>query len=354
MKKVIRYALMALIVLPLATSCKHQNQPDDPGTDQPGTEQPQTVDEQVAEWTTPLDSLAVPVTVQNLTGFWRAEYISTHIKKDNQLTFLWTSNPDQDSLFYELKANMSFQENVYSSAQAASGDCKKLPIVTELGGKWSLNTNNGEFVLTYDDYLTPQKYTVYIIEAGRLVIAEYYFDELEGKDMVRYRGFKRVQGMPAKPENPIDAMLRAQWRVMSDSVQLYEVKAVTEGNSVTYEDVYIETQKNQMPAYCIFRFAEPEPTSGTDHWYMWIVDQNDKLFSTSEWIDQSPANPTEKYFYLAANTAEFELPESVVLVPDLCDPDKATIRGQKTKEVTVNEKQKIMKWIYFIHVEKVY
>jgi len=350
MKKVMRLALMALLIFPLMTGCKTKNPAEDPtdptNPEQPQPTEPKTDEEIFEEWTTPTDTTAPQsFSEQGLIGLWKLSY-QAHVQKGKTEPF-WTWYAAvyvDDSTFYEINGNKTLTEYGYYPQSTESG--AYIPMLNKREGTWQF-TAPDKWTVALKIYAEPDNYTIQILEENRLVYYEEVPNDQTGVPDLLYYGFTRAKTLPPAPEIPVERLAKYAWKVTSDTIDIYDVIRTEKGDAIYYDEVFNERKVNQMPANCVFTFNIAEHLLN-------ITDQSGNLISQYKTSDEDQGlSPLYTGFIrLELTKGESLLPGGIIVFnPSLDDPKKAYFFSQFTQS-TYDEKldkEFVKNWYYHIN-----
>ena len=249
MKKVFEFALMSALVLPLVMmSCAPRNVPED----EPVVEQPKSGEEVMDDWTTPVDSVAVNLTPAALAGLWHFAF-DAQIEIDSVRPNLWTEVPDTASYipgtYLEFRHDMSFASYYYYYSELtpeaiAHGYTQGVPMVAISTGKWWIKDGK-KLCMQWLNDVNVDEVEVVVMEKERLVYYEVWHWTDPDHDLLHYMGYKRVSALPELPDDPRERLTKNAWKVVSDTMRIYEhVQHEIEGGWES-EEVLKETKVNQ-------------------------------------------------------------------------------------------------------------
>ena len=218
MKKVLNFALVALLALPLMMSCKPKNDPDNPDNPEnhAGTE------EWFEKWTEGNAEDKVPIKEENLHGIWAMAARAT-IHKDSvaPLGGIDYSNVTDMGYFVEIRKDETCTLYQFEENGLVKDECK-----------WSLDTKSGE-ILFYDNMtwsttwaLLDGTYAVELLEEKRLVLSQPRWDNPKEKEYLIYL---RIDKLPELPKTNTEILVGNSWKVVSDSVYTFKYVDGKEG-----------------------------------------------------------------------------------------------------------------------------
>ena len=336
MKKVMRFALMALLIFPLMTGCKTKNPAEDPSDSStpadPPQEEPKTEEEIFEEWITPTDTTAPQsFSEQGLIGLWRLDYQAQIQKGQTEPFWAWHASVySDDSTFFEINGNKTITEYGYYAQSTESG--AYIPMLNKVEGTWQF-TAPDKWTVAFKIYSEPDNYTILILEENRLVYYEEFPNAETGVPDLWYYGFTRAKTLPPAPERPVDRLTKYSWKVTSDTIDIYDVIRTEKADGIYYDEKFVERKVNQMPANCVFTFDFVEHLLN-------ITDQSGNIISQYKTFDEdlSLSPIYTGFIQLEHIKGEFLLPGgNIVFNPNLDDPKKAYFFSQYTK-TTYDEK----------------
>lgn len=348
MNKVLRFALLATIILPLVmVSCKPKNNPDNPTNPENPTNptdptEPVKNDKELFdEWTTIVDSIQQPINLNNILGIWRWEYGVNVEKNDTskRSIFYELNKYSMDSLFYEIKSDKTFIQHYYYGVSEGNGEnYTKADLYSGRKGTWELQANKYlEFY--YKKSGTIETYEIYMLEKNRMTIMQQFTEG--GVDMIRYEGYSRVGSVAPQPENPTERLTKYEWRITSDTLKISINQCTTKGDETICEQVSTSEPKvNFIPANCTLKFKEDGNLT--------LSDEKGNVIGQYTWEDRqmgAEADPTYRTLeitYVSGQLYENSrplIPNYFQFYPDLKDPNKAVFFGQDSFLNTKHENE---------------
>lgn len=181
MKKVLYFALVAVMALPLMFACKEKNGPEEKVVYDP--EKPEEgigTTSWLYYWIGGEAKDTVPVIMQNLTGVWQLRAQATPIMDPNNPDSVLSSGAEYDLSFkeeeyfyyYELKEDFTdtllVMQNSHSGVTAGVSKLEKFPGKWKLAGK-QLTINRERAPQSMSETATAEEFTIYLLEKDRMV-----------------------------------------------------------------------------------------------------------------------------------------------------------------------------------------
>jgi hypothetical protein len=344
MKKILSFALMALLIFPLMTGCKPKNPATDPGKEDP--QQPKTEEDMFIEWTSPKDSSSLEtINVQGLYGIWRLTYQAQVQKGQTTPFWSWSAEYQSDSVYSEISGSKTWIDYYYYSKETESGG--SIPLMSLTSGTWNFTAPN-KLTVAMEGYALPFNYILHFVEEDRFVYYEEFKNPETGISDFQYMVYTRVMSLPPIPEAPKDRMTQHAWKATSDTITIYNLIREEKDNVITYREEFLEKKVNQLPSNCVFTFDESEHLLN-------ITDKDNMLISQYRLSSEIGGNdPTQSgYIELEYIKGEDLLPgRNIVFYPNLDDAKKAYFNSQYTKtDYDEKEgKEHVQNWYYHINV----
>ena len=248
MKKFFTFAALAAIALPLMMSC-NQNNPDNPYANL-------SPEERLEEWVSPKEGAAVPVTIDNVIGYWKLAYSATVLPGETDPRYEYdydhfdiyrissstycSFDRSMKCTRYEVDTVNTYEYNPLTSTKEEE-KLYRIPSMAEYEADWTLKDS----ILADGRATTPQKISV--LEKDRMVLLTE--DKEGGKS---YEVYKRIQSLPAFPRTMIDRVTQNAWRVTVDSMITFKQET----------GEIISTKANRLPANTILKFIEDNDGDG--------------------------------------------------------------------------------------------
>lgn len=317
MKKLLYFALMALLAMPIMFSCKEKNNPNEPTKEEnPWTdEEPGTEDWLEDLITGEEEDEIMTYSEEDLQGTWRFGATAITDKKGNILS--WGDNYqvggdiDRGGSVGYMQLFVSEHKSTYSSYRKENG----VPIIRTTEGTWELNKHKITFVnksMSGNPYVDETNMTIELLEKERLVLKTEYFNTYENKSGVYYEIYERVPGLPdiSNVKMPQEIFVSSTWKVTSDTTC---INAWSDNPDGTFKKNDCLDKKLGTFKDCTFKFNSDSTLTLTDaagkvSTYKWtwmetsITDPLIISFVVSEINDKWPApNMTEfnSYYELA-------------------------------------------------------
>ena len=248
MKKFFTFAALAAIALPLMMSCKSKNDPNYPYANL-------TPEERLEEWVSPKEGAAVPVTIDNVIGYWKLAYSATVLPGETDPRYEYdyehfdiyrissstycSFDRSMKCTTYEVDTVNTYEYNPLTST-IEDEKLYRIPSMAEYEADWALKDS----ILADGRATTPQKISV--MEKDRMVLTK---EDGDGKS---YEVYKRIQSLPAFPRTMIDRVTQNAWRVTVDSMITFKQET----------GEIISTKANRLPANTILKFIEDNDGDG--------------------------------------------------------------------------------------------
>ena len=206
MRKFFQLAAVAALVMPVLVSC-NPNDPNNP-------KKPNTPEGVLEYWTQPREDAALPVTVENMAGYWMLAYEATVDQGKNYATYSYDYEEQHltQRIYWDLSASMTRTEYVIDTVYTYEA---------YLTGQWnnyrtpSSTTNTKEWMLKEDALHILNGgsiWTVRVLEQDRMVLS--YTED----NQTRFLSFKRIQSIPTLPPSMADRLTQNAWRVAADTL----------------------------------------------------------------------------------------------------------------------------------------
>ena len=223
MKKVLYFALVALLALPLMFSCKPKNDPEDEEV----VYNPEKPDEGIGSkswfdyWTEGEEEDAVEIDIKNLTGVWqlRAEGVKYEDPDNPNLDlnpgFLYDLAWQEEEYFYYYEIKEDFTDTLFVMKNSMYGVTAGISILEKYPGTWQvigkkLTINRQRFPGIMDDREEARKveFSIYLLEKDRMV---WLYDNN------CYVAFVRAE----KPKEPktrklTEVLTEKKWKISND------------------------------------------------------------------------------------------------------------------------------------------
>ena len=250
MKKFFSFAALAAIALPLMMSCKSKNDPENPYANL-------TPEERLEEWVSPKEGAAVPVTIDNVIGYWLFAYTAyvrpgetapsyerdyEHFYTEDVRTY-YSFDRNMKCTSYEVDTINTYEYDPLTST-IEEEKLYRIPSLAKIETDWALNGNILKFSF-FEHAEDPIKISV--LEKDRMVLM---YEEKEGSKS--YRVYKRLQSLPAFPRTMIDRLTQNAWRVTVDSMITFKQET----------GEIISAKANRLPANTILKFIEDNDGDG--------------------------------------------------------------------------------------------
>lgn len=250
MKKILTFAAIAAISLPLMMSCKSKNDPTDPNS-----YANLTPEERLDSWVSPTEEAAVPITIDNVIGYWKLAYSATVLPGETDPRYEYDYEHFNiyhisNSTYYSFDRSMKFTRyevdtvNTYEynplTSTIEEEKLYRIPSMAEYENDWALI--NGDMLKQGE--VDPMKISV--MEKDRMVLTN---EDGDGKS---YYVYKRIQSLPAFPRTMTDRLIQNAWRVTVDSMITFKQET----------GEIISTKANRLPANTILKFIEDNDGDG--------------------------------------------------------------------------------------------
>ena len=255
MKKVLYFALVALLALPLMFSCKPKDEPEAQKYDPENPEEGIGSNEWFDYWTEGEDSAKVEIDIKNLTGFWqlRAEGSKSQDPNDPDLIlkpgFIYdlAVREEQYFYYYELKEDMT--DTLFMMTNRLWGEAAGVATLDKYPGTWQvigqkLTINRQVFPNGFD--VTPaaakSEFSIYLLEKDRMVWR--YNDNC-------YAVFVRAE-KPKEPKNRslTEVLTSKKWNIAYDHQLTTGFKASNDPHDASGGTTdTLETKKNMWHNY---------------------------------------------------------------------------------------------------------
>lgn len=332
MKKSLYFALVALLALPLMFSCKPKNVPEDP-TDPEQQDTIKTPEEIEEEWQEGVDSLKVSVSPDAFIGIWRYAYESSKYKDStdfNSSRWLEEGNletPWMCDLYYEFKKDFSCV--LYNIHKAEIGDPNvdgKVYVVDTAHLTWSIKDGKSLWLdhgYEIEGVQYIDKLTIEYVEENRFVVSEKRHDpQRPTMDHVVYSGYQRVNQLPELPSNPSDRLTKQAWKVVSDTLNIYDINPITlPDGSISSENILKEKKVNTLAVNGTFSVKEDGVFT--------ITNANGDKIGLYEW-ELVAKDAISVFMKLTSVKNELELDDYISFKPDLLKENLATFTCTRT------------------------
>jgi hypothetical protein len=332
-------ALMAMMILPMMTSCNLLN-PDINPDNQPQDTVP-TPQEQFEDWSAGTDSLKVPVSVDGLVGTWRHAFSSDKYKDSTNINgWNFISDTTQEGTYWEIKKDMSIITYNFMLKD-------EVMVVYKSEGRWTLQDSK-YFIVdwgeTIDEEKVLDKYTVEYLEADRFVVSRLLPGDENIPDRIWYTGYTRVAQLPELPENPRDRLTAQPWKVISDTVAVYTHTTVEYGPDDIRDIRLLKEQKvNQLVTGGTFTIKE--------NGVFTITNAKGEVIGEYTWKDYEDNDPTVRPINITpTGRNDLNLETFITFYPQLNDPNSGCFY---TSAWDYSDNNVIYEYIYGFRVEAV-
>ena len=343
MKKVLYFAALAVLVLPLVMmSCKDRNNPEDKEgnpEDNAGTE------EWFDKWTEGNEDDAVKIDPKNLKGIWRWMVMSDIVEGEDTPLNGYDYTDDDNRAFY-----LQMDEKRYKLYEIELGT------LTMDEGEWTLikdtinfnpETNNNTWAILMGQY------KITLLEENRLVLcreADNTSDNLQGKKIYRYYVYTRVEKLPELPVSVPERLVANPWRVVSSSIfTAYSIgwDEATQSEIMKVDEVLEEDLVPKNSIMCFYSLGNN----------FQLLDANGNILATAKWgIHQAAGNMLRLNISADGNPSDEEVYPGLLpylyFYPDMKDATKARFEIEEStdKEVEGHPVRKL--WNYNVEAVK--
>ena len=336
MKKVLYFAALAVLVLPLVMmSCKDRNNPDDKEgnpEDNAGTE------EWFDKWTEGDEDDAVKIDPKNLKGIWRWMVLSDIVEGEETPINGYDYTDDEDRQYY-----LDMGEKKYKQYEIELG------ALIRNEGEWELikdtinfnpSSSNGLWSYLMGDY------KITLLEENRMVLCrktDNTSDNLKDKTVYQYRVFTRIDKLPEMPVSVPDRLVANPWRVVSDSI--FTFIYAEGGEKIVEVQAVNPLAKNSI--LCFYALGNN----------FQLLDANGNILATAKWgvrqafgnfmlLDISEhGNPSDEDVYPG-------LLSSLEFWPDEKDATKAKFEHMEFMDQVVEGESLRKMWRYYVEAVK--
>ena len=329
MRKTLYFALVALLALPLMFSCKPKNGPDDP-TDPQHQDSIKTPEEIIDDWTEGVDSLKVSVSPDAFIGIWRFAFEADKLKDSTDFNGTrWlqegeTETPWGYDFYYEFKKDFSCVS--YYIREAQPGEEPKVYVVDTAHLTWSIKDGKSLWIdhgyerTEGEQYI--DKFDIEYVEENRFVVSEkWHYPEDPKMDRTVYSGFLRVNQLPELPKNPSDRMTKQPWKVVSDTLNIYDINPIVlPDGSISSENILKEKKVNTMAVNGTITVKEDG--------VLVITNANGEKIGLYEW-EEINKDALSVWMKLTSVKNELELDDYISFNPDLLKENLATFTSSR-------------------------